>query len=191
MQNTRSAESLSVQRAMLYLTLAGLTLFVYMAAKGREGFITSLEGWETRDWPFVEGQLASVGTVSSADMLWWPPREQTRKAYFYQVNGVTYHGARYDVHGNAFIGTMSAVRAYKLPINLIVYYDPKDPAEALLKKGVSFDPLTVRRVRWALLGLLMTSVGLVGYQAKKRKSLSPLFHSNDENSGINEIKTGN
>lgn len=191
MARKSASERTSVQRAMLYLGVAGLTLAVYMAVKGRDGFITSLEGWETRDWPFVVGRVASVGTISSADTLWWPAREQTSKAYFYEVDGALYHGGKYDVHGSRFVGTMAAVRAYHLPLELTVYYNPEDPAEALLKKGVSFDPSTFRSMLWALLGLLMTSAGLVGYRARRKKSLAPALHANANNSGLNEIETGN
>lgn len=175
---------------MLYLGVAGLTLAVYMSVKGREGFITSLEGWQTRDWPFVEGHLASNGTVSRADMLWWPPYNQTWKAYFYEVNGILHHGAKYDVHGNVFVGTMAAVNAYQRPIDLTVYYNPKNPTEAVLKKGVSFDRLTVLRVRWVLLGLVMSLAGLFGYRMMKQRIHPPALTAKVENSGNNEINTG-
>lgn len=168
MPRKSQSDRASVQRAMLYLGVAGLTLAVYMAAKGRDGFITSLDGWETRDWPLVEGHLAHNGTMSSADMLWWPPYEQTWKRYSYEVNGILYHSSKYDVHGNAFVGTKAAVNAYRRQTDLTVYYNPEDPAEAVLKKGVSFDRSTVLRIRWTLLGLVMALAAPFGYRATKR-----------------------
>lgn len=89
--------------------------------------------------------------------------------YHYTVNGRGYEGTRYFFTGSGWVDYAAAKSAIdRFPVNSTVeaYYDPKDPAEAVLDRKEPDPESLWFIVPFWVFGLLVVIVGLLG----KRKS---------------------
>lgn len=129
-------------------------------------------GNESGSWPDTQGTIESVTIRTDTDMagnagLTVEERERRRRyfpsiTYRWEVDGQSYTGSRYQ------LGTthekyaereqaVAAAAKYRTDTTITVYYDPKDPSQAVLDKSAS-------SALWVplLLGLLLAGMGGVG-----------------------------
>lgn len=157
-------------------TIAGIIITTVSMWAGFDGIRTSVVlGRETSSWPSVQG-FGSHTRTSSARLWLFPYYEQEFAIYRYQVNGQWYKNADYDVHGG-FVGTqeeLDQVRKSRKSGLLIIYYNPDDPSQAVLKPGISFDPMSQFYLIAIAAGLMLTGIGVVGLSVLHRRTRSAL-----------------
>ncbi len=105
------------------------------AAIGVGGLILLLAGWQSaeglasRSWPATDGRV----TVARSS-----PRSQSQVAWFsyeFTVDGRVYTGSRVDTAQAS--ATQETVAAHPLGSTVRVYYDPAEPARAVLSPGLT------------------------------------------------------
>ncbi|NJN22008.1 MAG: DUF3592 domain-containing protein [Leptolyngbya sp. RL_3_1] len=124
-----------------FLTLTGAALLVF----GMSFLYTAIA---SRHWPTAAGTIQKVAVVSELSS------SGTTRAYTYHyavtyeygVNEQTYRSDRYSLGTGATASkryrerseALTASRDYPAGGAVTVYYDPKDPASAVLKPGANF-----------------------------------------------------
>ncbi|WP_166442820.1 DUF3592 domain-containing protein [Phragmitibacter flavus] len=126
-------------------------------------------------WPSVEGRVVATRVVSEYHSK--GARPAVGVVYRYEVDGMEYRGERFS-HSSATpgvpeadeararqeFGTQAAFAAWQPGKRVRVYYDPKDPAQAVLMRGRVW-------VGWALtgLGLGVFFIGLLEWRRIRRR----------------------
>ena len=137
--------SVSPQQAPFVIAL-GIVLIIASAAWG-------YRGWRTSRWPRVTGE------VVAAELVHRPRGVELRLRYRYVVGGREYVGERQAIGGVAALepdDAAPAVRRYRAGSAIGVYYDPADPAAAVLEPGTGFLPSM-----GVLLGISILTLGLI------------------------------
>lgn len=152
-----------LKATMLVFCLLGLALSGF-------GVYFILLGSTARSWPATEGRVVAtqVRTETSLDGDASPAQIEASRRYVpeihyvWTVDGASYTGSRYRLgathakyktRGEA----VAAAAAFPEGSPIAVYYDPRQPSEAVLDRAISpgvFVPLP--------LGLLLLAMGLLG-----------------------------
>ncbi len=138
---------------MLLFLLGGLI------SLGKGGY-DAYQALRSYTWPTVEGKIVS-STITSVKHPGETPTYYPDIRYAYRVEGKEYTGDRI-FFGEYGTGSSSSAQAvidkYKVGTSVTVYYDPRNPANAILERGA-------RWASFALLafGLLFVVVGLGGF----------------------------
>jgi hypothetical protein len=110
--------------------LIGVGIFVFLGGTFREAYAS-------RSWPTVQGQVTHSEMTqhrdSDGDMMYG-----TDITYAYAVNGQQYSGYRVtlmDGSTSARGAVQDALNRYPAGGTVTVYYDPDDPASAILEPG--------------------------------------------------------
>lgn len=138
-------DSVSPEQAPLFIAL-GVVLLIGSAAWG-------YRGWRTSRWPRVTGE------VLAAELEHGPRAIALQLRYRYTVGGRDYVGERQAIGGVAGFAPDDAAEAARRcrpgsPIG--VYYDPADPASAVLEPGTGFLPYL-----GVLLGISVLALGVI------------------------------
>lgn len=106
------------------------------------GVLGLRRGWSSRRWPSVSGQIISGPT---SDGLEHPtrPEQPAIITYKYTVKGIEYTGHRISIEDAAGLPGAQARKAaftnhYPSGKLVNVYYDPSDPARAVLQTGAGW-----------------------------------------------------
>lgn len=129
----------------LAIVAAGVVLVVF-------GVYTRVQSLRSRSWPTAPGVITESRVESSRkrEGQW---SHVARIRYRYAVNGKTYDGDTISYAKGLFDGASVQVSRYPQGSAVGVYYDPKDPASAVLDPGAGPTP-----------GLaLLAAVGCFGY----------------------------
>ncbi len=130
-----------IMNSLILLCLLGLSGYLFYKER-----LLITKGFRSYFWPHVQGQVKSqraetylvrsflgLGDSALAKM------RQTGIVYLYeyQVNGTTYTTENYHFAPPAKIDDVE----YSLGHHLDVYHDPKNPADAVIRKGLTPRPL--------------------------------------------------
>lgn len=131
---------------------AAVILTVLGAAVSLGGLRVLFHAWATEQWPTTEGRILESKVASATDAE-GDKMFRARLRYEYQVAGTTHVGQDIGVVSEGATSwkgpARRAVERYARGARCRVYYDPRDPARALLEPGA----------RWYL--FLMPAVGAV------------------------------
>jgi hypothetical protein len=148
-------------------TLMGIGLFSV-------GILNIVKGSASNDWPTTRGEVLTSEVQSrleTSDSSSGSGSRRRRKTttttvywaemkYSYVVEGVSFEGARvdYGMESRSSKRTRAdeIVALYPVGEEVLVYYDPSDPSEAVLEPGVGADAFL-----FPLIGVLFTLIGLV------------------------------
>ncbi|HEX4342915.1 MAG TPA: DUF3592 domain-containing protein, partial [Verrucomicrobiae bacterium] len=149
-------------RVTFALILAGVALIGWVV-------ITIVQQYPSTSWPSVEGKIISQeyhllppgrNTVASA---------QLKLSYEYQVSGQTYRADRYNLWHQIYQDVNDAVLdfadAHPTNAPIKVYYNPKNPAQAVLVTGPDWSAnitLAISGFFLAFIGFAMRAVMLNG-----------------------------
>ncbi|HOT90014.1 MAG TPA: DUF3592 domain-containing protein [Anaerolineae bacterium] len=137
---------------LVLLTLA-LPLFLYGTYYVARGI---LRGLRTADWRETPGVilLSNVAQLYRGKEV---VKEVLQLSYAYRVDGVDYEGNRVGFKSFAwFFGNLDRLAAkYPKGQEVVVYYDPLHPEEAILEKG------TARADGFLLAGLALLDAGIL------------------------------
>ena len=131
------------------------------------------EAQASADWPTTEGVILSSRVVRSYKGGEWAYAPEVR--YAYEVEGHRYEGraVRLGLEGMRF-GTRGlaarVVNRYRPGERVTVYYDPQDPATAVLEPGASWESSLVYGI-----GLLFLGVGVLIVASPLRKGFGLLL----------------
>ena len=135
----------------------GLILVVLGAGFSYWGASVVAHAWATNAWPSVSGRIVESRVETYQDQSDGETMHTARVRYEYHVNQARRSGSRIGLldHSSSSLRSMSQL-AERFPAGaeVPVYYDPRNPAAALLEPGpplMSFAPL--------LFGLLAVLVG--------------------------------
>jgi Protein of unknown function (DUF3592) len=131
------------------VTLAGLGLLLTAAFDLRKAY-------RAKTWPTTQGKILSSGLaeVSDSDGTTY----KVAILYEYSVNGVSHRSDVWRLRAGSSSFTKAATKAverYPLGATVNVYFNPEDPADAMLEPG---------RVSWSLLlgGVVFAGMGAIG-----------------------------
>lgn len=126
--------------APLAAILAGMSLFT-----GLLGWALRRQGEATRRWPMAPGEILSAGIETHATSRYDRPRKwhRYRVVYSYPVGGRTYSGDRiafgprvaWSAAGFLMPLFTRRLSRYQAGQAVCVYYNPDNPAEAVLERG--------------------------------------------------------
>jgi hypothetical protein len=138
--------------------IGGVALCVLSIIAGFDNFRTSVwRGLATSDWPTTVGRVTTA-SQSLGSSLGCPGCQMLVRYYVYEVDGRAYQSPNYDLHG-PFVGTRRQIeqfkRKYKDP--LTIYYNPKDPQHAILKRGISLDHTSFTSLAFFFAGLIFSA----------------------------------
>jgi len=130
----------------LAIVAGGVVLVVF-------GVYTRVQSLRSRSWPTVTGAVTEsyVSRSRRSGSSQWS--ETLHFRYRYQVNGKTYDGDTISYAKGLFDGASTQVSRYPQGSPVSVYYDPKDPASAVLDPGTGPTPALA----------LLAGVGCFGY----------------------------
>lgn len=107
-----------------------------------------LAGYRTNQWPAAPGFIdESRGSHSQK-----PALDSFHLTYHYEVAGAAYVGHMLGIGHNGLDGTRLQ-RAYPQGHSVAVYYDPQQPARAVLQRGMDFSRFLMAGVALLLLQL--------------------------------------
>ena len=133
---------------------------------------------ETLDWPETQGTITSSGVskeirresgAGSRQSITYYPEIR----YAYQANGRSYTGTKINIGGKT--GGMEwlaqrAVKKYSSGENVMVHYNPHDPAEAVLKAGIAGSSIFM-----LLMGVVFLAAGVSCFRAfLKNRNQQPM-----------------
>jgi hypothetical protein len=129
----------------LAIVAAGVVLVVF-------GVYTRVQSLRSRSWPTAPGVITEsrVDSSRNRDGQW---SHTARIRYRYTVDGKTYNGDTISYAKGLFDGASVQVSRYPQGSAVGVYYDPKDPASAVLDPGAGPTPALA----------LLAGVGCFGY----------------------------
>jgi hypothetical protein len=100
------------------------------------------KGAETQTWPAVSGRVVEAYVAEDVQVDSEGDRNRVfapRVVYEYEVNGQTYRGDRLRIGIESFSGSRRRVEQelarYPVGSAVTVYYNPANPAEAVLQRG--------------------------------------------------------
>ncbi len=113
-----------------WISLAGFALLMLFGP-------VFLRGWVSRNWPSTDGRITSCEVV--LEHTDW----HVTLKYSYAVGGQKYEGTRYSSTGDYFSRDESEAReiANSYPVGqwiAWIYYNPDDPADAVLIPGMNY-----------------------------------------------------
>jgi hypothetical protein len=160
---------------MLLKALLGFACLIGLAMTGFGIYFIAL-GNAARTWPEAEGRVVSTQIRSETSSSGDATRAQIEASrryypeinYGWSVDGESYSGSRYQLgttHAKYKTRTEARAAAAKYPegSTIAVYFDPKDPSQAVLDRAMSagvFVPLP--------LGLLFLAAGLMGFRYREQ-----------------------
>jgi len=114
-----------------------VVLLVFGLVLGGFGLYRYTMGKESVSWPMVKGKI----TYSRAEPKKVKTGHEYRPSvkYAYTVDGTSYKGNRItasDVYQKTLSGAKDILKKYPTGGEVSVYYDPADPARALLETGM-------------------------------------------------------
>jgi len=115
-----------------------------------------LRSFRTRRWPCVTGRIYQARVKASYNIT---ERERHYKPdirYEYQVAGKTYRSHRLGIYarsGAGYVFATDAMERYPEGSKVNVYYDPADPADAVLIQGPEYQALVGALIPWVFVGL--------------------------------------
>lgn len=132
-------------------------------------------GWETRDWVKADETYVRPATIRW-HRIWGlgSGYEELYAPYRYRIDGTWYKGQRFSAMG-VLVEDVETV--YEVRDRLGTYdawYDPKNPSEAVLKKGITFDGTTKSALNHVAFGSFLVLVALA-YIRHKKKLLRRFF----------------
>lgn len=138
---------------MLGMCVAGI-VGVMMIWQGLTGIITA---WEARSWPVTPGIVESVEVITTEGGEDGDTTYEPVVTYSYTVAGSRYVADRVDVRDpvkHQLVSAQDVTRNYRKGNPVSVYYNPKNPASALLEPGAS-------KENWiyAFFGSMLTILG--------------------------------
>ena len=107
--------------------------------------------WRARRWPAVPGHIAAFVSSVRRSGRSGQPVYSFEVRYRYAVNGVAFEGRR--VGFGALDVTPPGGAGPGMPVT--VYYDPREPARAVLRRG-----MPASEIVWGLAGLALAVAGL-------------------------------
>jgi hypothetical protein len=117
------------------------------------GVYTRVQSLRSRSWPTVTGVITESYVSTSRRSRSSERSETAHIRYRYAVNGKTYDSDTISYAKGFFDGASTQVSHYPQGSTVPVYYDPRDPASAVLDPGAGPTP-----------GLaLLAGVGCFGY----------------------------
>lgn len=136
-------------------------------------------GFKSRDWLATEGRVVqSRVDTATANRTSGGLRRNTTEyratiRYEYNVGGVAYTGDRITVERTGYSGqnrgaAENAIRDYASGTAVTVYYDPRDPATAVLRPGIAGP------AAWLLLAagpILLVSSLWAAFRARSRRGM--------------------
>ena len=125
---------------------AGVVLLVF-------GVYTRVQSLRSRSWPTVTGVITESYVSTSRRSRSSQTSHTAHIRYRYAVNGKTYDGDTISYAKGLFEGASVQVSHYPQGSPVGVYYDPKDPASAVLDPGTGPTPALA----------LLAGVGCFGY----------------------------
>jgi len=157
----------SSTRTILLITLAMFAAAIFFILWGGHEVMT---GYASKKWPVAEGKVASSYVQKQVRSIKDSSKKPTyypKVRYEYPVGGNRYAGERISFSGGEGGEKKSEAEAvaerYPSGQKVMVYYDPNDPARAVLQRGLiwkTFMPLA------AGLGFLV--VGIVCLKAYRK-----------------------
>ena len=121
-------------------------------------------GWATERWPTTEGRILESKVASATDAE-GDKMFRARVRYEYQVAGTTHVGQ--DIRVVSEVATSwkgparRAVERYARGSRCRVYYDPRDPARALLEPGAPWYLYLLPAV-----GAVLLAIGVAGLMGR-------------------------
>ncbi|SNY43129.1 Protein of unknown function [Arsukibacterium tuosuense] len=112
----------------------------------------------SRHWPVVDGRLTEV-------KLWGPrlvdgkttDAEKLNVAYSYVVDGTAHSGRRASFYTMVYPETLDFARRHAVGSDIAVYYNPRNPADAVIITGLKKD----KPYSDVILGVLAVVIGAV------------------------------
>ena len=136
------------------------------------GVFSILKANETKSWPLVKGIVITSKIESEFRSSGTGRRRRSRKVYLprvyyqYGVNKTTYTSEQISVGEYVKLNELDAsefIRSYPKGSNVDVYYNPRNPQDALLLPGETSDDLSI----YVGILLLVMSWGVGGIYAYK------------------------
>ncbi|MDX2493757.1 MAG: DUF3592 domain-containing protein [Desulfuromusa sp.] len=141
---------------MFLVLLAGIIILGY-------GLWNVYRGYESKTWPTTTGTIITSRIAGSTRII-------GRKAfikYDYLVDNKSYTSqlVSYTWKCVDYAGSMEILREFPQDKQVVVYYNPSDPNDAVLRTAIS------GRISWLFLfGTLTMLIGLRGLQWQKRRN---------------------
>jgi hypothetical protein len=146
----------------LAVALTGMGLFALLIGRA-----ASHEASQTANWPSTWGAIEEAGIedFQTQDDGRWRTMKRAKVVYAYKVNGREYRGGRIAVRGwkafssaSWFLGNPAKKYPPGKPVE--VFYDPANPAEAVLERRVSGGG-SIYLIGFVLLGAAAKAAGLI------------------------------
>jgi hypothetical protein len=122
------------------IALVGVLLIVSTPFAAHSSYRVYQEARQSERWPTSDGEITRSEVEERKEDLtktvYWP-----KVQYRYTVAERVYEGTRvnFDESGSQYSGRIeSLVKRFPLGAKVPVYYDPADPAQAVLDPGLSF-----------------------------------------------------
>jgi len=87
----------------------------------------------TAQWPSAKGRMVAADIVRTRDSD-DVEQQEFRVAYDFSVSGVTWRGARVSLTGSGAGSAKAKLARYPAGAEVDVFYNPKDPASAVLER---------------------------------------------------------
>ncbi|MBF0125481.1 MAG: DUF3592 domain-containing protein [Magnetococcales bacterium] len=158
------------------------------------GFYPFVRSVTSGDWPFVEGTIVASQVYPSADTgLGFHLAYRAHIEYVYQVDDQNYRGRRieFGLGSQFFLAHSFALRInQRYPVNktMRVYFNPHQPAEAVLERAPSMGASVV----WVALGIVFTGIAFLlqfsdvlanSSSNREDRSVRRPFQIDDKNTG--------
>lgn len=157
--------------------IAGCTLFVLGGLVfGVHGYTVYQNGVASENWPTAEGTVIqseikkSERTTGTGSSKRTEVRHIPQVAYTYTVDGQSYRSSRITFGAINALNAGATVNRYPKGKSIEVFYDPKNPDEAVLQPGAQ----TTSSIFFMGLGAIFAVIGLkqLSTQLKRSKALS-------------------
>jgi hypothetical protein len=133
------------------------------------------QGWETRDWV-----KADETDVSAATIRWhriWglgSSYEELYAPYRYKIDGTWHGGKNFSAMGVLIADVETVYEVRDRLGSFDAWYDPENPSDAVLKKGITFDGTTKSAMKHIAVGSIVLLTALA-YMRNKEKLLRRFF----------------
>lgn len=153
------------RKVRLGLLLFCLILSAYLSIDLLEGVTDGLKaGQASLTWPSVQG-FASHPSLRARRHRFLPDTHTVFLPYIYRVEDKQYNGASFDVAG-IFSGNLAEANKFRKNFvgEVTIYYNPADPAEAVMSPGIEFDFHTRSLFRVVGVALAVALLSLVEFR---------------------------
>lgn len=140
-----------------------------------------IKGLETENWAKADRAHLAAGTGG----VQWPGRryagcELMNFAYDYEVDGKRYSGVNYHSMGRLIADEARVYRARSELHSIDAWYDPENPTDSVVKKGISYDCSTfiaLRRLGYGVFisGLAFTYIMLKSHLVRGAVALKEFY----------------